>query len=131
MHQILLVAQVLIAIGVVGLVLLQQGKGADAGAAFGSGGAGSVFGSRGPATLLTRMTAILAAVFFVNSIALAYLAREVSTQGQSVVERYQDEGANQSAGEGFITLPAEEGGSGPADLPELPSTLEEEGTRGQ
>ena len=62
MHQILLVVQILIAVGVIGFVLLQQGKGADAGAAFGSGGAGSVFGSRGPATLLTRMTAILAAV---------------------------------------------------------------------
>ena len=122
MHQILLVVQVLIAMGVIGLVLLQQGKGADAGAAFGSGGAGSVFGSRGPATLLTRMTAILAAVFFVNSIALAYLAREASTQPQSVVERYQEEGADQEAGEGFVTLPSQEGGA--ADLPELPEKLE-------
>ena len=48
-----------------------------------------------------------------------------------MVERYQDEGANQSAGEGFVTLPTEEGGSGPADLPELPKTLEKEGSRGQ
>ena len=128
MHQILLVAQVLIAMGVIGLVLLQQGKGADAGAAFGSGGAGSVFGSRGPATLLTRMTAILAAVFFVNSIALAYLAREASTQTQSVVERYREAGSSQGDGEGFVTLPADEGGSGPVDVPNLPATLEEEGS---
>ena len=128
MHQILLIVQVLIAVGVIGLVLLQQGKGADAGAAFGSGGAGSVFGSRGPATLLTRMTAILAAVFFVNSIALAYLAREASTQSQSVVERYQEEGSSQGAGGGFVTLPADEGDSGPADVPDLPETLEEEGS---
>ena len=128
MHQILLVVQVLIAVGVIGLVLLQQGKGANAGAAFGSGGAGSVFGSRGPATLLTRMTAILAAVFFVNSIALAYLAREASTQSQSVVERYQEEGSSQGAGEGFVTLPSDEGDSGPADVPDLPETLEEKGS---
>ena len=128
MHQILLVVQVLIAMGVIGLVLLQQGKGADAGAAFGSGGAGSVFGSRGPATLLTRMTAILAAVFFVNSIALAYLAREVSTQNQSVVERYQEEGIGQGTGEGFATLPSEQADSAPADVPDLPEKLEEEGS---
>ena len=126
MHQILLVVQVLIAVGVIGLVLLQQGKGADAGAAFGSGGAGSVFGSRGPATILTRMTAVLAAVFFVNSIGLAYLAREASTQNQSVVERYQEQGVSQEAGEGFVTLPSDE--SGPADVPDLPETLEEEGS---
>lgn len=128
MHQILLVVQVLIAMGVIGLVLLQQGKGADAGAAFGSGGAGSVFGSRGPATLLTRMTAILAAVFFVNSIGLAYLAREVSTRNQSVVERYQEEGLSQGTGEGFAILPPEEADSAPADVPDLPETLEEEGS---
>lgn len=128
MHQILLVVQVLIAMGVIGLVLLQQGKGADAGAAFGSGGAGSVFGSRGPATLLTRMTAILAAVFFVNSIGLAYLAREVSTQNQSVVERYQEDGMSQGTGEGFATLPSEPADSVPADVPDLPEKLEEEGS---
>ena len=128
MHQILLVVQVLIAMGVIGLVLLQQGKGADAGAAFGSGGAGSVFGSRGPATLLTRMTAILAAVFFVNSIGLAYLAREVSTQNQSVVERYQEDGMSQGTGEGFGTLPSEQADSVPADVPDLPEKLEEEGS---
>ena len=128
MHQILLVVQVLIAVGVIGLVLLQQGKGADAGAAFGGGGAGSVFGSRGPATLLTRMTAVLAAVFFVNSIGLAYLAREASTRNQSVVERYQEEDMSRGTGEGFTTLPSEEADSAPADVPDLPETLEEEGS---
>ena len=124
MHQILLIVQVLIAVGVIGLVLLQQGKGADAGAAFGSGGAGSVFGSRGPATLLTRMTAVLAAVFFANSIGLAYLAREVSMEGQSVVERYQEMEQGVPAGEGFDLPPTEESGSGAADVPALPDTVE-------
>ena len=112
----------MIAVGVIALVLLQQGKGADAGAAFGSGGAGSVFGSRGPATLLTRMTAVLAAVFFLNSIGLAYLAREASMQGKSVVERYQELGDEGTAGGGFAPLPVEEVESGPADVPALPET---------
>ena len=128
MHQILLIVQVLIAVGVIGLVLLQQGKGADAGAAFGSGGAGSVFGSRGPATLLTRMTAILAAVFFVNSIGLAYLAREASMEGKSVVERYQEMEQGAPAGEGFDVLPTEEPGSGAVDVPALPGTVEDGGS---
>ena len=128
MHQILLIVQVLIAVGVIGLVLLQQGKGADAGAAFGSGGAGSVFGSRGPATLLTRMTAILAAVFFANSIGLVYLAREASMEGKSVVERYQEMEQGAPAGEGFDVPPTEEPGSGAADVPVLPDTLEDGGS---
>ena len=128
MHQILLIVQVLIAVGVIGLVLLQQGKGADAGAAFGSGGAGSVFGSRGPATLLTRMTAVLAAVFFANSIGLAYLAREASMEGKSVVERYQEMEQGAPAGEGFDLPPTEELGSGAADVPALPGTVEDGGS---
>ena len=128
MHQILLVVQVLIAGGVIGLVLLQQGKGADAGAAFGSGGAGSVFGSRGPATLLTRMTAVLAALFFLNSVALAYYAREASRETQSVVERYQEEGGSGQAGEELVTLPQEGDESGPGDVPDLPATVEGDGS---
>ena len=129
MHQILLVVQVLIAVGVIGLVLLQQGKGADAGAAFGSGGAGSVFGSRGPATLLTRMTAILAAVFFVNSIGLAYLARDVfdpeSERGGALPGRGHEPGG----GRGIRSLsPRRRLTASPADVPDLPETLEEEGS---
>ena len=74
LHSILLTVHVLIAIGLIGLVLLQQGRGADAGAAFGSGSAGSVFGARGPASFLTRSTAVLATLFFVTSLTLGYLA---------------------------------------------------------
>ncbi|MDH5407889.1 MAG: preprotein translocase subunit SecG [Gammaproteobacteria bacterium] len=73
-HNLLLVAHVLIAVGLVALVLLQQGKGADAGAAFGSGASGTVFGSRGSGSFLTRTTAILATLFFITSLSLAYLA---------------------------------------------------------
>jgi preprotein translocase subunit SecG len=75
MHTILVVVQVLAAIGLIGLVLLQHGKGADAGAAFGSGASGTVFGSRGSANFLSRATAVCAAVFFLASLSLAYVVQ--------------------------------------------------------
>ncbi|HEX7044845.1 MAG TPA: preprotein translocase subunit SecG [Burkholderiales bacterium] len=74
MRELIIVIDVLAAIGLVALVLLQQGKGADMGAAFGSGASQTLFGSRGTANFLTRTTAILAAVFFAANLALAYLA---------------------------------------------------------
>jgi len=73
MYTILVVVQVLAAAALIGLILLQHGKGADAGAAFGSGASGTVFGSRGSANFLSRATAWLAAVFFAVSLALAYV----------------------------------------------------------
>ena len=73
---ILLILLVVDALALVGLVLLQQGKGADVGAAFGSGGANTVFGSAGSATFLTKATAWLAIGFFAISFGLAYLANE-------------------------------------------------------
>jgi preprotein translocase subunit SecG len=77
MHTVLTVIHLLLALGLVGLVLLQHGKGADAGAAFGSGASATVFGSRGSANFLSRATAILAAAFFATSLALAYFAMRV------------------------------------------------------
>lgn len=70
---ILLIIQILAALGMIGLVLVQHGKGADMGAAFGSGSAGSLFGATGGANFLSRSTAVLATVFFVTTLALAYL----------------------------------------------------------
>lgn len=75
MYQILLAIYVVLAITLVVLVLLQHGKGADAGAAFGSGASGTVFGARGSATFLSRATAALATLFFVLSLGLAYMVR--------------------------------------------------------
>ena len=72
--QIILVIHVLLALGLVGLILIQHGKGADAGAAFGSGAAGSVFGARGAHSFLYKLTAVMAIGFFVTSISLAYFA---------------------------------------------------------
>lgn len=72
LHDILAVFQVLLCISLIGLILIQHGKGADVGAAFGSGASGTVFGSHGSASFLTRITAVLATLFFVNSLTLAY-----------------------------------------------------------
>lgn len=74
LFSIVLVVHVLVGLGIIGLVLMQHGKGADAGAAFGSGASGSVFGASGSANFLSRTTAVLAAVFFVTSLGLSYLA---------------------------------------------------------
>jgi preprotein translocase subunit SecG len=74
MQTILTVFHLFLAIGLVGLVLIQHGRGADAGAAFGSGASATVFGARGSSSFLTRATAALAALFFVTSMAMAYFA---------------------------------------------------------
>ncbi|MCX7894136.1 MAG: preprotein translocase subunit SecG [Burkholderiales bacterium] len=71
---VVLVVHVLAALGIIGLVLLQHGKGADVGAAFGSGASGSLFGATGSANFLSHTTAVLAVVFFLTSLGLAYLA---------------------------------------------------------
>ena len=91
MQTILLVIHVLIALALIGLVLVQHGKGADMGAAFGSGASSTVFGARGAGSFLTRTTAILAALFFATSLALAFLATRSSEapQGNSIVDRIQ------------------------------------------
>ena len=86
MYTILVVTQVLVAIALIGLILVQHGKGADAGAAFGSGASGTVFGARGAATFLTRFTAGLATVFFVVSLTLAYLVSDRSNKSNSVID---------------------------------------------
>ncbi len=74
METVVLVIHVLVALAIVGLVLLQHGKGADVGAAFGGGASGSLFGSTGSANFLSRTTAVLAVVFFLTSMALTYFS---------------------------------------------------------
>jgi len=74
LFSVVLVIHILAALGVIGLVLVQHGKGADMGAAFGSGASGSLFGATGSANFLSRTTAVLAAVFFATSLSLAYIA---------------------------------------------------------
>jgi preprotein translocase subunit SecG len=77
MQLFLTVLHLLLALGLIGLILIQHGKGADAGAAFGSGASATVFGSRGSGSFLTRVTAIMATAFFLTSMALAYFAAQV------------------------------------------------------
>ena len=84
MEVLLLVIHVVVAVALVTFVLLQQGKGADAGAAFGSGASSTVFGSRGSTSFLSRTTAILAAIFFATSLWLAYYSTAASSSSGSV-----------------------------------------------
>jgi preprotein translocase subunit SecG len=83
-YTVVLVVHTLIAVLLIALVLLQRGKGAEAGAAFGSGASGTVFGARGAASFLTRSTAFLATAFFCTSLALAFFANQ-SGGGDSVI----------------------------------------------
>ena len=83
---VILAVQMLAALGMIGLILIQHGKGADMGAAFGSGSAGSLFGASGSANFLSRTTAVLAAVFFVTTLALAYLGNTRTASTGSVLE---------------------------------------------
>ncbi len=90
---VLLAVQMLTAIGMIGLILIQHGKGADMGAAFGSGASGSLFGATGSANFLSRTTAVLATVFFACTLALAYFGNLRAPQSGSVLERAQSQSA--------------------------------------
>ncbi|MGH6625010.1 MAG: preprotein translocase subunit SecG [Burkholderiaceae bacterium] len=98
---VILAVQMLAALGMIGLILIQHGKGADMGAAFGSGGAGSLFGASGSANFLSRTTAVLAGVFFVCTLLLSYFGNVRPTTSGSVLES------------AAVTAPAA-GASGPA-----------------
>src|SRR5271157_1770917 len=84
---LILVVHILLALMIIGLVLLQRGKGAEAGAGFGSGASGTVFGARGTATLFSKLTAVFAALFFATSLTLAYLGTRSPSEPSSVLER--------------------------------------------
>ncbi|MBA4287066.1 MAG: preprotein translocase subunit SecG [Xanthomonadaceae bacterium] len=116
MYTILVVLHVLVSIALIGLVLIQHGKGADAGAAFGSGASGTVFGARGSANFLTRVTAWLAAAFFVLSLALAYIVHGRSNS-ESVVEGLAAPTAETAAP--AVQLPAAPADAGAA--PQVPA----------
>jgi preprotein translocase subunit SecG len=109
MDLIVLIVHVLAAAGIIALVLVQHGKGADVGAAFGTGSAGSVFGSAGSANFLSRMTAGLALVFFLTSIGLSFLTNK-RTGNKGVM-------ANQPA----ATQSAPEKAPGAAGVPDVPA----------
>jgi preprotein translocase subunit SecG len=91
---VILGVHVLLAFMIVGLVLLQRGKGAEAGAGFGSGASGTVFGARGTSTLFSKLTAVFAAMFFATSLTLAYLGTHSTAEPTSVLERAAREAAS-------------------------------------
>ena len=112
---ILTCIQVFSSLVIVGLVLLQRGKGAEAGAGFGAGASGTVFGARGATTALSRATAVFAAIFMINSLALAYLGTSTTKQ-----EEAQKTILDQAAAPPAKPAPAP-GGSAPASLPATPA----------
>lgn len=98
----------LLCFAIVALVLLQRGKGADAGAGFGAGASGTVFGARGSATFFSKLTAVLATLFFVTSMSLAWFAtRPRADAPKSIVDT-------------AVTEPASSDGVDPGAVPELP-----------
>ncbi len=89
MHTILVVVHLFLSIGLIALILIQHGKGADAGAAFGSGASGTVFGAKGSANFLSRTTAVLAALFFITSLALAWMVMNQAREAGIMVSAPQ------------------------------------------
>lgn len=87
LYNVLLVVLIVVSVAMIVLILMQQGKGADAGAAFGSGASGTVFGSRGSANFLSRTTAILATIFFLTALGLAYMVADRKPSSGSIMQR--------------------------------------------
>lgn len=125
LQTVLLVAQVFIAIGLIVIILIQHGKGADAGAAFGSGASNTVFGSQGSGNFMTKTTTFLAVVFLANSLTLGYLASH-TTEAISLMEQAAQQSEQAPAGGSSEEAPAvpADGGQGSDqntdDMPSIP-----------
>jgi len=116
MELVIMVLHVIAALVVIGLVLLQHGKGADMGAAFGSGASGSLFGATGSANFLSRTTAVLAAVFFVTSLGLTYFSASKS-RDRGVMATHKTEPASPAAADKSVPSPAAADGSKAPEVP--------------
>ena len=114
-NTLVLIAHVLIAASLIGLVMLQKGKGAEAGAGFGAGASGTVFGARGSANFLSRTTAVLATLFFVTSLTLAYLNRNVDAAPSLLDKVSIEEPAVPAVNETDLAAPIDE-----FELPAVP-----------
>ena len=119
LHTATIIFHVLIASAIVGLVLLQRGKGADAGAGFGAGASGTVFGARGSASFLSRTTATLAALFIATSLTLAYMGGRDTEAPTSVIDRVQTTPAQD---DGATSPPAPMSDELPVEAPSEPAT---------
>jgi preprotein translocase subunit SecG len=113
---LIIVVHVVVALAIIGLVLLQHGKGADMGSGFGGGASSSLFGATGSANFLSRATAALATMFFLLSLALAYVATNQPRDSGSVVDRVQ----RQKTEEKKDTVPAVPGATKAPDAPSQP-----------
>jgi preprotein translocase subunit SecG len=117
LHSVLLVIHFICAFSIVGLVLLQRGKGAEAGAGFGAGASGTVFGARGASTALSRATGILAGVFMVTSLSLTYVgSHKAAASSGTILEQLQQQPAQPNSPTSVPVLPGAPTGS------EIPST---------
>ncbi|MCR6477046.1 preprotein translocase subunit SecG [Variovorax sp. ZS18.2.2] len=112
--------QMLTALAMIGLILVQHGKGADMGAAFGSGSAGSLFGASGSANFLSRTTAVLAAVFFASTLLLAYFSHARPAGGGSLLERAAVGAPATPASGAAGEIPGAAAPSAPASAPAAP-----------
>lgn len=112
----ILAVHVLVALAIIGLVLMQHGKGADMGAAFGSGTSGSLFGASGSANFLSRTTAVLATVFFLTSLSLAYLASDKPKTAGSLMQDSVESSPVPAVPAGDLK-PADASGSKAQDVP--------------
>jgi preprotein translocase subunit SecG len=110
---VLIVTHVVVALAIIGLVLLQHGKGADMGSGFGGGASSSLFGATGSANFLSRTTAVLATIFFILSLALAYVATKKPVEGGGVMDAVRQQPApkdeKKSAPESKPVAPAPQG----------------------
>ena len=109
LYPLVLSVHILVGLSVIGLVLIQHGKGADMGAAFGSGASGSLFGASGSANFLSRTTAILAATFFVTSLGLSYLATSKPRASSSVMDAPVQSSPSAPTSAGNSVPPAQSG----------------------
>jgi preprotein translocase subunit SecG len=127
MESLIIIVHVLAAIGITGLVLLQQGKGADMGASFGSGASQTLFGSVGSSNALTKSTAWLAVIFFATSLGLALIAKQRASQGVTesalIENRDQIETLIDTAPAGDLPVAPASEATG-SDLPQLPAAVE-------
>ena len=124
----LTILQVFSSIAIIALVLLQRGKGADAGAGFGAGASGTVFGARGARTALSRATAVFAAIFMINSLALAYMGSQQAAEQQpkSILDEAAVESAPAPASGTAPSLPSSRPPAG--QTPPAPQSVEPEDT---
>jgi preprotein translocase subunit SecG len=125
MQTILVVFHLFVAVGLVGLVLIQHGKGADAGAAFGSGASGTVFGARGSGSFLTRATAILAVLFFLTSLTLAWYAMQTTDSPGLMEQAAESEAAEEVPPAPVSEVPEviteeQQGGGSDEEVPTIP-----------